>query len=446
MEDHLDGHSSDSSDILRRWDLNSNSTRYDRLRAAPSDHDLRIMWITWSVILFVMSCVTFVLLIAIGTAPAKVRKNAFNTYLFYLVMPDFLFSVGAFITATSNAIVGHYISDWMCQVQHFYLAVGVGGNTWLNATVAFQLYRLLRKSKFPQFKRQYKPPTHKDARRHSLLVYLGVIAVSCLYYIPIPGDPLEIVSHKGMFCLAGEGSRTSSLTFWLVMLPSIVLVPLGIVLWTSFQVIRYNMLPMRGRRRALAVFFTRLLFVFVIMWMPAILFIFIGGTWGRPWLAMGGATWSLMQSGASALAALSKDDIRKAVLDLLFCRSREEQKEAYRVAVQSVSAVLENDESTHDDIQKYDDIQNQEVYPEEALIVSKAKESLHAGDPNAYWPSQRPKRINPRLARFLEEQGEDDGGGEPSVNSTASGTMTSTHEDSTAVVETAEHEDQNNSS
>lgn len=200
-----------SDGILREWELTSNSTRHDRIRAAPSDADLLLMRIIWSAILFVVTGLTFVLLLGILTAPAKVRKNTFNTYLLYLVIPDFVFSFCCLLTCVTNSIVG--LQDWMCQVQHLYLVFGTGANCWLNAVVAWQLYRLLHKSKFPNLARPYKAPTHKDATRHAMYVYAGVVLVACLYYIPTGNkDPLAIVSHKGMFCFPGEASRESSLT------------------------------------------------------------------------------------------------------------------------------------------------------------------------------------------------------------------------------------------
>ena len=87
-----DSTSNGNRDFLRYWELNSTSTRHERISAAPSDDDLVLMRIIWSSILFIMTCITLVLLLGILTALPKVRKNAFNTYLLYLVIPDFVFS------------------------------------------------------------------------------------------------------------------------------------------------------------------------------------------------------------------------------------------------------------------------------------------------------------------------------------------------------------------
>lgn len=181
---HDDSHDAGGSAILRQWELNSNSTRYDRIQAAPSDGDLLVMRIIWSAILFSVSCLTVLLLLAIIRAPAKVRKSTFNTYLFYLVIPDCVFSVGCFTTCVTNAFLG--LTDWMCHVQHIYLIFRTGVNCWLNAVVAWQLYLLLRKSRFPDLSNRshYKAPTHKDAQRHAMMVYADVLFIGTLYYIP----------------------------------------------------------------------------------------------------------------------------------------------------------------------------------------------------------------------------------------------------------------------
>lgn len=173
------------------------------------------------------------------------------------------------------------------------------------------------------------------------------------------------------------------------------------------------MLPSRGRRRALALFFFRLILVFVFMWLPSLAFIFVGGAWSSPWLAWAGGTWSHLQSAASAVAALTKDDIRLAFFNLIYCRRHEQPKNTYRVALQSVSVVLENDEpSTHDDAETPQAPNNGESneferHGESRQMVNQQPDPEQpVGDPNAYWPSQRPMRVDPRVARYLQEQEE----------------------------------------
>lgn len=427
-------------DPLRTWELNSTSTRFDVRAAAPGDGELTIMWITWVCVLFCVSVMTLTIMIAMLRAPRKVRRNTFNTYLFYLVISDFVFSFCCFITCLLNTLEGHYFSEWMCSVQTFYIIFGVGANAWLNATVAWQLYRLLRNSRLHI---KYKTPSHSDATKHAMMVYLFVATLACLFIIRTNRDPMAVTLHKGMACLPGEVDMVSSIFFWVGFIPFFILIPLGIVLWTSYQLYKYKMLPKRGRRRTLSLFFIRLVVIFVVMWLPGIFCMFIGASWwSTPWIDWAGGTWGHLQGAASAIAVFLKPDIHKTVMDLLLCREPEEDKEAYRVAVQSISAVLENgsdDGKTSSgkkkEASKGKDSWAQPEDPEQAMggtrhgtSTSHHGTSHHGtshrddtmnggtshggydecteyhGDPQAHWPSQRPRRTNPRLARYMQQQ------------------------------------------
>jgi hypothetical protein len=52
--------------FLRQWELQSNSTRYERLVAAPSDHDLRVMWSIWAGIDLWVGKFTILVFLSIG--------------------------------------------------------------------------------------------------------------------------------------------------------------------------------------------------------------------------------------------------------------------------------------------------------------------------------------------------------------------------------------------
>lgn len=94
-------------------------------------------------------------------------------------------------------------------------------------------------------------------------------------------------------------------------------------------------------------------------------------------------------------------------------------QETYRVAEQSVSAVLENDDASEqgngDDKNGHGDIRQslqehtnkQSEYPLHEVDDPEQLQSLSPqspGDPQAYWPSQRPMRVNPRLMQYYREQ------------------------------------------
>ena len=208
-----------------------------------------------------------------------------------------------------------------------------------------------------------------------------------------------------------------------------IFIPLTIVVWTYIQVQWHQMLPKRGRRRTLTLFFTRLIIIFVVMWTPALVFVFLGGTWSSAWVAWAGGVWANLQGAASGIAAILKPDIRRAVRNLLPCFDvQEEATQTYRVAIQSVSAVLENAPSEHSDrdndepttvpratapqtteVQDLSDTSptmtadndpdQQPPLPPPPLMTSELwqRRDVREGDPLAHWPSQRPLRQNPRL-------------------------------------------------
>lgn len=113
---------------LRVWDLNENSTRYDRIVAAPSDEALFRMWVIWSVLNYVVSAFVFIVFFGI-LSDRKARRSPFNLYLIFLMIPDILFAFTCAITCTLNAIVGHFYSVPVCKFQSFYVVFGIGEST-----------------------------------------------------------------------------------------------------------------------------------------------------------------------------------------------------------------------------------------------------------------------------------------------------------------------------
>lgn len=86
------------------------------------------------------------------------------------------------------------------------------------------------------------------------------------------------------------------------------------------------MLPPVGRRRNLAIYFFRLVFVYVFMWLPAVVISFIWGTYSysdgserNTWIYAAGATWSHLQGLVSVIVSLTKPDIKKAFLGTITC-------------------------------------------------------------------------------------------------------------------------------
>jgi hypothetical protein len=99
---------------------------------------------------------------------------------------------------------------------------------------------------------------------------------------------------------------------------------LGYVCWAAYQIYKHKLLPPEGRRRVLSIYFFRLAAVFIIMWLPGLLFLFVTAAWLDPWVQWAGGAWSHLQGLASALVSLLKPDIWKAVVDFWCCRTSDE--------------------------------------------------------------------------------------------------------------------------
>ena len=230
------GHSSSSSEsssspssfpeqlpLPRVWELTSNSTRYDTLRAAPSDNTRIIMWSIWSVIACLVSMIIIIVFYGIlksilrkrnskGKLPTtlarrspqqqqqqeeepqhatitrrantatKTNINPFNIYLLFSMFPDLLlvsmFGISCIINAvlTSTTSCGDGCTGFLLRFQQFtcyfqscYVVFCVSCTTWITSIIAYQLHSMLR-STF--IRKQNTIPTTKQVIYQSLLVYM----------------------------------------------------------------------------------------------------------------------------------------------------------------------------------------------------------------------------------------------------------------------------------
>lgn len=302
---------------MRVWDLTSNSTRWEMATAAPSSETLHVQFAILAFINSIVALSCLLLLVAIFRVKT-VRSKAFNCYLAAITLPDFVASFSCVITCAMSATVSTYYSEVMCGWQTFYLVWGFTSNCWMNAVIAHQLYTMLRIS---HFRGRYHPPKRTRVALQALCVYLYAAVIAALSTWNIPAVPLRAGSYSGFACFPKDYDVPSSIFFWLVFVPAFLLIPLGYVLVCVIIVFRRGMLPPIGRRRNLAVYFFRLVFVFVAMWLPFIIITFIVGP-ARPgaessWLFWTGAAWSHLQGLASVLTSLTKPDIKNAYLGTL---------------------------------------------------------------------------------------------------------------------------------
>lgn len=178
----------------------------------------------------------------------------------------------------------------------------------------------------------------------AVLASIGAFNVSFL--------PLETGVYSGFACFPKTYNVSSEIFFWLFFLPAFLLIPLCYVMWCLFMIFRKSMLPPVGRRRNLAIYFFRLVFVYVFMWLPAVVISFIWGTYSysdgserNTWIYAAGATWSHLQGLVSVIVSLTKPDIKKAFLGTITCgwwdkKLAKEKEESQMLRYQNVYVLV----------------------------------------------------------------------------------------------------------
>lgn len=314
--DHTSATYNKGTPPLRESDLTSSSTRYDVNLAAPPDAELRGYWSALAAVALVAGIFTLFIFVAVVSS-RKARRQSFNMYLIYLMIPDFTFSLLCGITCLLNAVNGSYWSHWMCNFQQWYCVWGIGSNCWLNAVITFQLHSLLKCS---HQRKRFWAPSRKTVTIQALAVYVYCTFLGTWGLISEKNFPFHAIQIRGLACIPVEADHRSTLFFWLVFMPVFSIIPIGYVLYVCWDVRRRKLLPPSGKRRLLTMYFGRIILVFLLMWGPYFLLNYILATWLPTWVIFAGGLFSHFQGPASACASLLKPDILIAVKCLAKCQ------------------------------------------------------------------------------------------------------------------------------
>jgi hypothetical protein len=311
---------------LRTWEINENSTRFDNAFAAPPDDSRIKMWFGWATIGGFVGFFALMIFIPI-VVNQKIRNNPFNRYLIYLMVPDIIFSISCGVTCFFNGLEGHYVSEWPCKAQSFYFVFDVAANSWLNAAVCQQLFQML--SCAERFQR-YSPPTLHRVNMDAVVIYVWAAFVASWGLYDQPWWPHKSFLVIGAACIPVDFSRGSTIFYYLIFFPALLGIPLFYVLYAGYQIRTRNLIPPTGKRRVLSIYFLRLVAVFVVMWLPALLLMTVLNRWIGYWVMWFGGTWSHMQGGVSAAVSLFKPDIAKTVYRFWTCQWGEDRRASRR--------------------------------------------------------------------------------------------------------------------
>lgn len=183
--------------------------------------------------------------------------------------------------------------------------------------LAYQLHKMLYCSKRAV---RYYPPTRSRVTCHSLSVYAwSAFVASWGTWGPHSNWwPIRNGLYSGILCLPMPYDTTSVIFFYAVFAPCVFLIPLVYICYLTYDIFRNQLLPPLRQRKTLMIFF-RLVLVYFVFWLPAIIIVFIGSNWLSSWWNSAGALWAHFQGAISALVCLVKPDIWNASKRLYYC-------------------------------------------------------------------------------------------------------------------------------
>jgi len=123
-------------DTVLRSALLPNATRYDLLRAAPGEADLRLMWLAWAITSSLSGAADSTIILGVLSSRTA-RSSVFNQYLVALIIPDLVLSISCAMSCALNHANNGYVGPAMCEFQSFYVVFGVAGAIYMNALGVF---------------------------------------------------------------------------------------------------------------------------------------------------------------------------------------------------------------------------------------------------------------------------------------------------------------------
>lgn len=260
----------------------------------------RIIWMVLSGISF-LACTIFFLGVM---SSRRTRSRGYNLYLVFLAIPDSIANLMILIRnylSITGAPVSPVILIFLASVEYFYAS----SNMWLNAVVVRQIHLLLRKSKLCI---RTTSPSVKTVCGQAATVYF----CAAIWF----GWAFFLYSRVLLWT-----SVTIAIEIWFVTRLVMVLPPLFYVLYVCWDVWWKNLLPQSGHTRVLSVYFLRVVIVFSVTWVPY--YVIYEYAWRytepSPLIQISYYIGSL-QGLVSVSVAMTKPDIKRAVLNFVRCR------------------------------------------------------------------------------------------------------------------------------
>ena len=256
-------------------------------------------------------------------------NGAYNAYLVYLAIPDLilnLFVVGMygsyvnqkFTPGFSSYIVNSIFYERKTAFDMALILACSAANLYLNAIISYEVFTLLKNS---HRRLRTPPPTFKRVGIQAAIVYGWAICIFFIRYFTEDVKKIPEWMEVTLYFMISAG------------IPILYLCYVCIAIW------RRKLLPsMKGPLRVLALYFFRIIVVFLLLWLPGVLLLSFACNW--KWDNSGddyndilypvGLTFCSIQPICSTGMALTKPDVRVAILRFVrfsYCRKEEIQEE-----------------------------------------------------------------------------------------------------------------------
>jgi hypothetical protein len=259
------------------------------------------IWTALSGITF-LACMVLILGIL---RSAKARAQGYNLYLVFLAVPDATFNLFSFCRNIVN-LSGNQLSNPMGGTVHALEWFHTAANMWLNAFIVYQIHTMLLKAQ--RFERT-APPTVRQV----------LCQVAVFYFFAGLWAAWSLV-----LLLQGSNIFENTDAAWLTSKALMCCPPFLYTLGACLHVWWKKLLPSKGRTRILSLYFLRVVLVFLLTWVPFLILVDV--TYYKTaslWMLGLAYYFASLQGLLSAVVAMGKPDIKRAVINLICCRPDE---------------------------------------------------------------------------------------------------------------------------
>ena len=198
--------------------------------------------------------------------------------------------------------------------------------------MAWEIHKMLKSSRLM---RRYNPPEQRRVVINGVTVYILVGLFSALGSLEMNSlYPLDSTLHGSLTCGPKPFTKGQTLIVWMFFAPLFVLLPYIYVLYSVLDIYWRKLLPARGKRRILSIYFFRIVAIFLIMWGPvAFLIYFVNELiikMNKEHASIFAvAVWAHFQAVLSAAVTLTKPNIYHAVINYLTYQPSENDTEEF---------------------------------------------------------------------------------------------------------------------